>query len=136
MIEDRKLAERFVETGKWKNRVLKIEFDVAEDGDYAIDARYLNGLGIVNTRRRTALRSIDIDGERIGIWVFPQLCGIRRGYEASDDWQRRMAVTNPLKTHLTEGHHVLEMRLYQPNPVYIDPASNVVFSDIIRIYKI
>lgn len=136
VIEDRKLAERFVETGKWKNRVLKIEFDVAEDGDYAIDARYLNGLGIVNTRRRTALRSIDIDGERIGIWVFPQLCGIRRGCEASDDWQRRMAVTNPLKTHLTEGHHVLEMRLYQPNPVYIDPASNVVFSDIIRIYKI
>lgn len=136
VIEDRVLADRFVETSKWKNRVLRIDFDVASEGDYAIDARYLDGLGIVNTRRRTALRSVDVDGERLGVWVFPQLCVMRRGSEPYDDWQSHTAFTNPLKVHLTAGHHVLEMRIYQPNPVYIDPPSNVVLSDVIRIYEI
>lgn len=133
IIKDKSIASQFVETNRWKNRVLRVEFEVDREGEYAFDAHYLYGLGIVNQRRRTALRSVAVDGDNVGIWVFPQLCAPRRERDSSDYWQTLASYTNPLKVHLAPGCHILEMKLYQPSPVYIDPTGNVVLSDYIRI---
>lgn len=136
IIGDKKLAEKFVETNRWKNRSIKIEIEVAEEGEYAVDVHYLYGLGIVNSRRRTALRSLDIDGNRCGILVFPQLCAPKRDREGSDGWQSLTSFTNPVKVHLTRGLHTLELKVYQPSPVYIDPYTNVVLADYVRIVRL
>lgn len=136
IISDKKLAEKFVETNRWKNRSIKFETEVIDEGDYAVDVHYLYGLGIVNSRRRTALRSLDIDGSRCGIFVFPQLCAPKRDRESSDGWQSMTSFTNPVKVHLTPGRHILELKVYQPSPVYIDPYTNVVLADYVRIVRL
>ena len=41
--------------------------------------------------------------------------------------------TNALTVPLREGRNELELRYYQPSPVYADPLSNTVLFDIIRI---
>lgn len=136
IISDRVLAQKFVETNRWKNRTLRMEFEVDEDGDYAIDVHYLYGLGIVNSRRRTAMRGAYIDGERVGVLVFPQLCSPPRDRETGEGWQSMTSFTNPVKTSLTAGRHTLELKIYQPSPVYVDPYNNDVLADFVRIVRL
>ena len=135
ILEDRKLGERFVESTKYRNRRIAFDVTVPEKGVYAVDVHYVNGLGIVNPRRRTALRRLVVDGNERGIFVFTQLSPVDWDNDPSRDWQMMTGFTNPLKVPLDSGRHMFELRYYQPNPVYIDPFSNTVVADQVRIMR-
>lgn len=133
VIEDRRLAERFVESDRRRNRTLRFDYDAPSHGDYIVDVHYISGLGIVNARRRTALRSLWVDGKRQGIFVFPQHSGASLERDGGYDWQTLTSFSNPLRVRLRKGVNTMELRLYQPSPVYIDPAANTLLADFIRI---
>lgn len=134
VLEDRKLAERFVESTRFKNRSLRFGFDAPSAGRYLIDIHYASGLGVVNAQRRVALRRLRADGKDAGVFVFNQLTpATARGAGEGDSWQEMTSWTNALTVPLREGRNELELRYYQPSPVYADPLSNTVLFDIIRI---
>lgn len=132
IIEDSKLAARFVESSRGRNSKLEFDYSAPHDGEYLIDVHYISGLGIVNPRRRTALRSLYIDGTRRGIFVFPQQTP-GNTEPASNGWQNLTAFSNPLKVFMHKGENRISIRLYQPTPVYIDPTSNTIVADFVRI---
>lgn len=136
IIQDKRLASRFVESNRWKNARIAMDVEVEKEGVYSIDVHYLQGLGIVNSRRRTALRSLEVDGNRLGVMVFPQLSASDWESDASRDWQTRTAFTNPLTVRLTPGRHTLRLLFYHPSPVYIDPQENMVLADFVRLLLI
>lgn len=136
IIQDKRLAARFVESDRWKNARIAMEVEVAKEGTYSIDVHYLQGLGIVNSRRRTALRTLEVDDVRRGVLVFPQLSASDWESDSSRDWQTRTAFTNPLRVHLTPGRHKLRLLFYQPSPVYVDPLSNMVLADFVRLLRV
>ncbi|MBD5224995.1 MAG: hypothetical protein HDS68_03380 [Bacteroidales bacterium] len=138
IIEDKKLAGQFAESNRNKNPRIKFEIDIpeAESGRYAVDVHYLNGLGIVNSRRRSAVRRLGVDGRIAGVFVFPQLSAADWDNSPDREWQNQTAYTNPLVVNLTPGRHVIELRYYQPTPVYVDPTANTVLADYVRFLKL
>jgi hypothetical protein len=58
---------------------LPISVDTA--GKYAVTLRYANGNGPVNTENKCAIRSLYVNGEKVGTFVMPQ-----RGVGNWDDW--------------------------------------------------
>lgn len=82
---------------------LVIPVDVPEEGDYFISLRYANGNGPVNTENKCAIRTLTVDGNRVGLIVMPQ-----RG---RDNWDE-FGFTNSVATRLTPGRHeiVVEFR--------------------------
>ena len=135
IIEDKDLATRFIESTRYKNNKIAFDVTVEEKGVYGVDVHYVNGLGIVNPRRRTALRRLSVDGDHKGIFVFTQLSPVDWDNDPMREWQMMTGFTNPLKVGLDPGTHRFELRYYQPNPVYIDPFSNTVVADYVRIVR-
>lgn len=78
--------------------------DVASAGTYRLTVRYSNGNGPVNTDNRCAIRSLYVDGKRVGAVVMPQ-----RGENAWNLWGESSAVS----VHLDVGAHRFELR-YDP----------------------
>lgn len=136
IIEDKKIATRFVESDRQRNRDLTFDYDAPHEGEYIIEVHYISGLGIVNSRRRTAMRSLYVDGNRQGVFVFPQHTPGSMDAESAGAWQNLTAFSNPLKIKLRKGRNRLSLRLYQPTPVYIDPTANAIVADFIRITAI
>lgn len=85
----------FVETDHL-TKTLNIPVNVNNAGRYSISLRYANGNGPVNTQNKCAIRTLSVDGRRIGTLVFPQ-----RGVGNWDDW----GYTNTVETDLTPGIH-------------------------------
>ncbi|MDE6267281.1 MAG: hypothetical protein K2M07_08045 [Muribaculaceae bacterium] len=75
-----------------------IPFSVDKTGEYAVNFTYANGNGPVNTENKCAIRSVLVDGKRIGSIVMPQ-----RGVGNWNDWGQ----TNSLHMKLTEGDHLV-----------------------------
>lgn len=129
VLEDKELASKFVESNRFKNRFISFEYDAPSAGRYLVDVRYINGLGIVNSRRKLALRQLWVNSRQAGIFFFPQL----RAHADTDSWQEQTNWTNPLIVNLEKGKNSLQLRVYQPSPVYADPNSNMILFDLIRI---
>lgn len=89
----------FVEMDK-SSPALNIPVNIDEDGEYSISFRYANGNGPVNTKNRCAVRTMSVDGEKIGIVVMPQ-----RGKGNWDDW----GMTNSLQVFLSQGSHIITL---------------------------
>lgn len=137
VLEDKKLAEKFVESTRFKNRRLSLEFDSPWRGRYLVDVHYASGLGIVNAQRRIALRQLRVNRKEAGVFFFPQLTGISSGNaDGVDSWQEMTSWTNSLLIDMQSGRNELELRYFQPSPVYADPLSNTVLIDMIRIVPI
>ncbi|MBC7449193.1 MAG: glycogen debranching protein, partial [Hymenobacteraceae bacterium] len=64
-----------------ENRVLILKFKVPVAGRYALDFRYANGSGPVNTDNKCALRTLKLDGRSVGPVILPQ-----RGAGEWSDW--------------------------------------------------
>lgn len=128
-----KVSDDFVESDRNHNRNIRFDVVAPAEGDYLVDVHYLSGLGIVNARRRTALRHLVVNGERAGVLVFPQLTPYNRGLrgEASDRLQAT-SFSNPLLVHLHEGDNSIELRYFQVTPVYLDPTTNSIVADYVR----
>jgi hypothetical protein len=80
------------------NRSVAFEVTVPTEGAYALDFRYANGHGPINTDNKAAIRSIRVNGRRLGSVVFPQ-----RGEGAWTDW----GYSTVLRTDLEAGTHTI-----------------------------
>ena len=81
-----------------ENPLITIPLSVAEAGSYAIDWRYANGNGPINTDNKCATRVLSVDGAAVGVSVFPH-----RGEWKSWGW------SNPVVVHLSAGQHVITL---------------------------
>lgn len=100
-----------------------VTVSVPEAGMYALDFRYANGHGRVQAGRTCAIRSIEVDGERVGTAVLPA-----RGVWA--DWGYSPALRLSLKagTHTVvlasdkarEGRHTVHLDHLRITPLATD----------------
>ena len=114
----------FAETGK--NTRLEIPVTVDDEGDYSITFRYANGNGPVNTRNRCTVRTLCVDGNKVGTIVMPQ-----RGEGNWDDW----GMTNALHTHLTRGTHTLVLE-FRPENENMNRHTNHALVDCVKLTRL
>jgi hypothetical protein len=82
------------------NVVVRLRVHLRSAGHWTIDARYANGSGPVNTEDKAAVRTVRIDGRKVGVLVMPQ-----RGAGRWDEW----GWTNALLVELAAGRHDVEL---------------------------
>ena len=83
-----------------------VEFDAPDEGLYSIEYVYANGNGPVNTENRCAIRTVSVDGKRLGTVVMPH-----RGVGNWNDW----GTTNSLKLKLAKGKHKISLEFRPEN---------------------
>lgn len=83
---------------------LTFDFETDKNGTYSFALRYANGNGPVNTENRCAIRSLLVDGKKIGTLVMPQ-----RGVANWNDW----GMTNHVVAEIPKGRHVVTV-VFQP----------------------
>lgn len=96
----------FVEISKTVNTSLNIAVKVDQAGIYAIDFRYANGNGPINTENKCAIRTLDVDKHFAGTVVLPQ-----RGKEEWSNW----GYSNVVKVKLGKGMHQISLQLKDAN---------------------
>ncbi len=115
----------FVETDK-SSTALNIPVNIDESGEYSISFRYANGNGPVNTKNSCAIRTMSVDGEKIGIVVMPQ-----RGKGNWDDW----GMTNSLQVFLSQGSHIITMD-FRPENENMNIKTNHALIDNVRLTRL
>ena len=100
--------------------------DLPEPGVFAIDVRYANGSGPVNSGDKAAIRSLIVDGARVGSLVMPQ-----RGVDLWTDW----GYSSVLRVPLTAGSHTLALA-HTPVDRNMDGAVNTARVQHLRLTKL
>ena len=108
------------------NTDISFTVDIPYDGDYAIDFRFANANGPINTKNKCAIRTLHVDGQRLGPVIMPH-CGTR----AFDTWR----YTNVLKTRLSEGKHTFRMT-FEPENRNMNIQTNSAALDCIRMIRL
>jgi hypothetical protein len=116
----------FVEISRTKNVTINIPVKAGEDGIYAIDFRYANGNGPINTENKCAIRTLDVDNHFAGTVVFPQ-----RGKGEWSDW----GFSNTVKIKLSKGTHTITLAFKNANE-NMNPAVNQAMLDYMRLIRI
>jgi hypothetical protein len=119
-------GQGFVEISTTKNRTLTIPVTVPEAGLYAIDFRYANGNGPINTNNKCAIRTLRMGGKALGTIVLPQ-----RGVEEWSNW----GFTNAVLVQLPKGRHQLTLA-FEPANTNMNGAVNQAMLDYLRVQKI
>ena len=88
-----------------ENIFIVIPIEVDEDAAYSLDWRYANGNGPINTDNKCATRLISVDGQPLGVSVFPH-----RGTGEWNNW----GWSNPVVTNLTAGTHYITLEFAEP----------------------
>ena len=83
-----------------ENPLISIPVEITEDGRYAIDWRYANGNGPINTDNKCATRLLSIDGKYAGASVF--------AHRGSDEWNN-WGWSNVIVVSLTKGRHIVTL---------------------------
>lgn len=109
-----------------ENTLITIPVEVAEAGRYAIDWRYANGNGPINTDNKCATRVLCVDGEPQGVSVFAQ-----RGTGEWQNWGWSNAVVLPL----TAGRHILTLE-FTPEVENMNLHVNQALLDQLRITRL
>ncbi len=117
----------FVELSKTVNTNYQFIIPVQEDGLYAIDFRYANGSGPVNTDNKCALRSFYEGNKILGTIVFPQ-----RGGNEWSNW----GYSNAQKIRLKKGLHYFSLRFESPKNDNMNVDVNTANLDLIRVTRI
>ena len=115
----------FVETDH-RTAPVTVEFDAPADGLYSIEYVYANGNGPVNTENRCAIRTLVVDGSRIGTIVMPH-----RGTGNWNDW----GLTNSLQTRMSKGRHSISLE-FRPENENMNLKTNHAAIDRVVIKKI
>jgi hypothetical protein len=105
------------------NTVVSFGTRVAEPGVYAIDVRYANGSGPVNTADKVAVRTLLVDGDTAGVIVMPQ-----RGENRWSDW----GWSNVLHVRLAAGAHTLTLA-FTPLDENMNRHVNTALLDALRL---
>ena len=106
-----------------QNTTVEIPVAVARAGTYAIDARYANGNGPINTDSKAAVRTVLVDGKALGVLVMPQ-----RGENRWNDW----GYSNPLRAQLSAGAHTLTIT-YTALDMNMSRKENTALLDHVRV---
>ena len=115
----------FVETDH-STAAISVTIDVPADGEYAFSLRYANGNGPVNTENKCAIRTLTVDGNKIGTVVMPH-----RGVANWDDW----GMTNEVKTELKAGKHTLCIE-YRPENENMNLSTNHAIVDCVKLVRV
>ena len=105
---------------------ITVAVTVDQTGVYALDARYANGHGPVNTDNKCALRTVRLDGVRVGPLVLPQ-----RGAGVWNDW----GYSNPIRMALAAGTHTLTLAL-EPHDRTMNGEINAAYLDHLRLTRL
>ena len=116
----------FVETSLEKNPNTQVQVAVKAAGKYWIDFRYANGTGPWNTDNNCGIRTLYVNGRKIGSIVMPQ-----RGTDEWSDW----GDTNGYPVELEAGVNQIELR-YEAWNVNMDGAINKAMLDYARCIKL
>lgn len=116
----------FVEISTDKNTSLSFPVTVSETGTYAIDVRYANGNGPINTDNRCAIRSLLVNGKTAGPLVMPQ-----RGFDQWSDW----GYSNAVVVRLEKGANQVTIR-YEPYDQNMNGTVNQAMIDALRVIRI
>lgn len=117
----------FVEISSAKNQHLTLPIEVPEAGLYALDFRYANGNGPLNTENKCAFRTLrDGHGQLLGTMVLPQ-----RGVGAWSDW----GFSNPVVVPLAKGENKLAIT-YEPANTNMNGAVNQAMLDYLRVRRV
>jgi len=116
----------FVEITPAKNKALTIPVTVPETGLYAVDFRYANGNGPINTNNKCAIRTLRRGPELLGTVVLPQ-----RGVEEWSNW----GFSNPILVRLEKGTHPLTLA-YEPANQNMNGEVNQAMLDYLRVMRV
>jgi len=116
----------FVEISKTRNPVLTIPITVSVAGLYAIDFRYANGNGPVNTENKCAIRTLRSRGKLLGTIVFPQ-----RGVGEWSNW----GYSNAVLVRLEPGTQLLTLA-FEPANENMNGAVNQAMLDYLRLTRV
>ena len=116
----------FINICKTENIVLNIPVKVAGDGTYAIEFRYANGNGPINTENKCAIRTLELNGQFVGAIVLPQ-----RGKGEWSNW----GFTNVVKVNLKKGTNELILK-YQEANSNMNGDVNQALLDCVRIVNL
>lgn len=95
-------------------------------GEYTVAFRYANGNGPVNTENKAAVRTLLVDGQKVGTIVMPQ-----RGVANWSDW----GMTNTVRIPLTAGEHTFTLE-YRNEDENMNINTNHALIDEIHVEKI
>lgn len=89
----------------------KITVDVPEEGEWMLSWNYANGRGSVYSDLTCGIRMLYVDGEKIGINVFPNrnYASGSPGLQKTDGWDL-WGWTTPEKVCLSAGHHTFVLK--------------------------
>lgn len=110
----------FVEVDHTTNP-LAIPVSVDKAGQYAIQVRYANGNGPVNTENKAAIRTLRVNADKVGTLVMPQ-----RGVANWDDW----GLSNPVIVNLPAGSSTLTI-LFEPTDENMNLGTNHALIDAV-----
>ncbi|MFD2999385.1 glycogen debranching protein [Pontibacter toksunensis] len=116
----------FVELNKQQNRQVQVNVTVPEDGVYAIDFRFANGNGPINTENKAAIRTLKKGSEYVGTIVMPQ-----RGAGEWSNW----GFTNAVEVPLQKGSHKISLT-FEPANENMHGEINQAMVDYMRVIKV
>jgi alpha-L-rhamnosidase-like protein len=116
----------YVRLTRERNVTVTVPVRVSRAATYAIDARYANGNGPVNTEDKVAVRTLVVDGDTAGVVVMPQ-----RGVNQWTDW----GWSNVLRVRLTAGAHTLVLT-YTPLDENMNRRENTALLDAVRLTRL
>jgi hypothetical protein len=119
-------GQGYVRLMRLANTTVQVPVRVVCGGVYAIDARYANGSGPINTDAKAAIRTLLVDGREVGVLVMPQ-----RGTDRWTDWGYGTALQVPL----TPGEHTLTLT-YGEWDENMDRAVNTALLDHLRLTQL
>ena len=119
-------ASGYLRLERERNIGVEVEATVERAGWYALDVRYANGNGPVNTADKVALRTLLVDGRERGVIVMPQ-----RGENRWSDW----GWSNIQRVWLTAGTHRLALA-YRSLDENMNRHENTALLDHLRLTRL
>lgn len=119
-------GQGYVRLTREANTRVEVSVNVVCGGTYAVDARYANGSGPINTDARAAIRTLLVDGREAGVLVMPQ-----RGTDRWTDW----GYGTSLRVRLTPGAHTLALAFTELDE-NMDRRVNTALLDHLRLTRL
>lgn len=99
---------------KKQGNEFKTTITIPEDGKWSLSWNYANGTGPVNTDNNCGIRILYVDGQKVGINIFP--------HRGTDDWDN-WGWTIPEKLDLKAGKHTISLKM-ESDADNMDPHIN------------
>ena len=119
-------GEGYLPLTQSRHTEVTLQVRVDKPGRYAVDVRYANGHGPVNTENKCALRTLRVDGQEAGPVVMPQ-----RGADVWNDW----GYSNPVHVRLERGDHLLTL-VYTELNENMNRDTNAAHLDHVRLTRV